>query len=337
MPVKLALRDLANAKQTLRNLNIIRSERLTGEIGEYIASIQLPCAEHAATTSNKGWDLLWKDPASGNQMRIQVKCHAKGPKNTARWTVIKHLDDFEILMIVVLSHDYQLKELYQILVKDVQDRTENNLDRKEFTVYWDKFKDFKIDPNEKVKAIFEKVTTDAEELVLDDEEVDMKWKIITAPNAANVYFVPQLWHQWNHTGDNQPNNLKGKRFVFELYPRENSNGYVLILRGQILKESLEFPKNDFNQPANAGKKIYTKGYAIWKDYEEATMPTVKTADGRPYYPTDDDLLNWISRWEEMVAKQLESKEAFWHWIEKVNEWGNSNFLPEGNSNLDQNA
>lgn len=102
------LNQLFEAKQTLWSLGVLRSERLTGEIGEYIVG-SLHGYRRALSSSNKGWDLQ-----SECGKKIQVKAHAKGFLNGYRATMIKNFDRFDSLSIVVMEPDYRIKSIYEI-------------------------------------------------------------------------------------------------------------------------------------------------------------------------------------------------------------------------------
>lgn len=78
--IREAINRLVEAKQDLKNLGVLRSERTIGEYGEWFAE-KLTGAERKGSTSRKGFDLILN-----NTWKIQVKAHAKGDGNNARWT-----------------------------------------------------------------------------------------------------------------------------------------------------------------------------------------------------------------------------------------------------------
>jgi|CXWL01.1.fsa_nt_gi hypothetical protein len=313
--IKNALSSIANAKKTLRDHKVIRSERLTGEIGEYLASIQLDgVVEHAESTTNKGWDLLWYQGDSKKEGRVQVKCHAKGPKNIGKYTIVRHVDDFEWLMIVVLSHDYHLTKLYLIPKDEVVNIGDYKQERKEYVVVWDKFSDFLVnehDLNSQVKKIFQKHGTN--ELELDDEYTETKWEIFTAPNSKTVYFAPISWLPWNIT-DNKNTRLKNRHLVFELYKRRND--WKISLLGAIGQNNIPGTKPN---TVGEGKTVC---YRLWGGDKNA-LPEIliNQDDDRPDFPTDSVLEDWLNRWVEK-HNQLQDID-FWKWIEQINEWGSS--------------
>ena len=137
--VKETLYKLANAKQDLRELGVIRSERLVGEIGEWFFTA-IYGGKRAQSTTQKGWDVKL------NGKKIQIKTHAKGDKNNARWTVINFCeDDPDELVIVVFTKEFCLKEFYRVSSKVLVNYIETSGDRK--IVYWDKIAKWKIELN----------------------------------------------------------------------------------------------------------------------------------------------------------------------------------------------
>ena len=134
--IKNAIDEFINAKEKLQNLDVLRSERLTGEFGEWFAE-QLTGAKRADKTSQKGWDLESKG------IKYQVKTHAKGQNNNARWTDWKYdSKEFDFLIILIFTHKLELKEAYHIPYTETENRV--NKKNKQIVLKWDDFKDFKI-------------------------------------------------------------------------------------------------------------------------------------------------------------------------------------------------
>ena len=134
--VREALDEFVRAKQKLRELDAIRSERVTGEIGEWFAE-KLTGARRAETTSQTGWDLLLGDK------RIQVKCHAKGDQNNARWTQWTYKDKlFDELIILVFNKELYLNEAYRMTYEQAHVRVK--WDQKQVVLRWDDCTDFRI-------------------------------------------------------------------------------------------------------------------------------------------------------------------------------------------------
>jgi hypothetical protein len=140
--VRELLVTLYETKAALRKLGVLRSERLTGELGEWLVETAY-YGTRAKSTTQTGWDI--KVSKGGQEVRIQVKAHAKGQKNGARWTDINRgsLDYFERLVIVVLSDDYFVKEWYDIptpVLRQVLVPT-----KKSHVVNWESVKAYAVD------------------------------------------------------------------------------------------------------------------------------------------------------------------------------------------------
>ena len=102
--IRAALDNYVTAKSELAKLGILRSERTIGEYGEWFAEI-LTGATRDSNTSRKGYDLVMGDK------KIQVKSHAKGDKNNARWTDWTYSSKvFDELIILVFNKELFLKE-----------------------------------------------------------------------------------------------------------------------------------------------------------------------------------------------------------------------------------
>jgi hypothetical protein len=112
-----SVRDLLSAlnevKAQLRAKGVIRSERITGDIGEWLAETAYG-GKRAKSATQKGWDIEVR--SSETCQRLQVRSHAKSKGNNARWTDIKpdSVELFDRLIIVVLSDDYRVEEWYDI-------------------------------------------------------------------------------------------------------------------------------------------------------------------------------------------------------------------------------
>jgi hypothetical protein len=111
--VRALLNTLFETKAVLRELGVIRSERFTGELGEWLGEIAYN-GKRATVTSQKGWDV--EAAENGIKSFLQVKAHAKGKNNNARWTEIdpNSLELFDRLIIIVLSDDYFIKQWLDI-------------------------------------------------------------------------------------------------------------------------------------------------------------------------------------------------------------------------------
>jgi hypothetical protein len=101
-----SLGDLRRVNRELRSHGAISSQRIVGDLGEWVASqtLQLPLCSNR---NQKGWDL------EGDGLHVQVKAHAKGAENKAKRTSLA-LDalNYDGLVIVVFSSDYFLEAIY---------------------------------------------------------------------------------------------------------------------------------------------------------------------------------------------------------------------------------
>ena len=138
------------AKRMLRELDVIRSERLVGELGEWFAEAVFG-GQRAKSTSEKGFDIL-------NQGRkVQVKNHAKGDGNNARWTEFKYQrGEFDDFIIIVMSKELLLKEVYKIPENIVFERI--NESKKQRVLDWNAYSDYSIPleelPNQDLVSLF---------------------------------------------------------------------------------------------------------------------------------------------------------------------------------------
>ncbi len=151
--IRQALDKLHSAKQELKSLGVIRSERLTAEIGEYIASTIFE-AELATSTSNKGWDMKTSDG-----IRIQVKAHAKGLDNHYGYTHVPDFKPFDELVIVVMTPDYRIKAIYKISSKEAQNKSKWNDKAQRFEVPWKSLENNKVTIETRPSDIWKKFGT----------------------------------------------------------------------------------------------------------------------------------------------------------------------------------
>ena len=131
-----AINKIVEGKKSLRELDVIRSERLVGEIGEWLAE-SIFGGERAKSSSQKGYDLVIKGK------KYQIKTHAKGDKNNARWTQFKYSKgEFDFFILIVMSKEIYLKEVYLIDEEKLFSRIDET--KKQRVVDWDKYQEFKI-------------------------------------------------------------------------------------------------------------------------------------------------------------------------------------------------
>jgi len=119
-----AVKRLASAIETLRTAGVIRSWRLTGDLGEWYVE-QLYEAERATRRDQKGWDL--RLPTTGE--RLQVKTQTHDPQ--AKWNYLESdPEQFNRLIVVVLSDTLTLRDLYDIPVEKLRTILRRGTDKK---------------------------------------------------------------------------------------------------------------------------------------------------------------------------------------------------------------
>ncbi len=137
--VRNSLNQMIGAKQFLRQLDVLRSERTTGEIGEWFVA-ELYGGTRAATTTQPDWDV------KTTTAKLQVKAHAKGEGNNARWTNVKAtLQNFDELIIIAFTSDLFLEEFYKIPIQDAQNAVKQS--GKSHIIKWDDVRKFKVQLN----------------------------------------------------------------------------------------------------------------------------------------------------------------------------------------------
>ena len=103
-----AVQALAEAIKLLRAQGVIRSRRITGDLGEWYVAC-LYDGERAARQTEKGWDVRVKADGS----RLQVKTQSFDPSN--QWN---YLDSdpmlFDRLVVVVLTEAFTIRGMYDV-------------------------------------------------------------------------------------------------------------------------------------------------------------------------------------------------------------------------------
>lgn len=150
-----ALKNFFEAMHTLREEKILLNKKdFTGQIGEWLVEM-IYGGKRATNGVQKGWDV----EVSGKF--IQVKTHSKKEGNNNRWTKVDKEYDIHIdtLIIVVFSHDYELKEFYKIPWEEAMEHIKlrgKKSPRNELN--WSDVKEFKIDfnnlPNQHIIDLF---------------------------------------------------------------------------------------------------------------------------------------------------------------------------------------
>lgn len=109
-----ALKAFLKAMKTLRDEGILINKKdFTCQIGEWLVEM-IYGGNRAKSGIQKGWDVDVKGK------HIQVKAHAKAEGNNNRWTKVDKdsTERIDELIVVVFTHDYKLKEFYQVPWKD---------------------------------------------------------------------------------------------------------------------------------------------------------------------------------------------------------------------------
>ena len=150
-PVRSELDKIAEAKNNLEMMGVLRSERLTAEIGEHIAS-ELFGYERARTSSNKGWDLL-----SGPGEKIQVKAHAKGSSNRCSITFVQDFELFDVLVIVVMTSDYRIKAIYRMPKAEAEKRANIKPKDQRYELPWKHCEEFRVTPYNSPHPIWDEI------------------------------------------------------------------------------------------------------------------------------------------------------------------------------------
>jgi len=108
-----ALAEIQNGMEKLRSLGVIRSQKVVGDLGEWLVA-QVFGGEIAASKGNADWDVI----ADGE--RIQVKAHAKAADNSTRWTGFpKPPAGVDAIAVVVFSPAFRVLELYKVPAEEL--------------------------------------------------------------------------------------------------------------------------------------------------------------------------------------------------------------------------
>ena len=336
--VRKCLDQLSAAKSALFDGKVIRSERLTGELGEYLAMLQL--GGHLATaTSNKGWDLLAEIGGNKDQ-RVQVKAHAKGSRNTARWSQFTSIDAFDYLFIVVLSPNYCVRELYLVDRVALTNLAKLDTKRRIWTVSWDILRKANktLKPVKTVVGCFglpvpmtgrppsvPPNVLDAQPDPCDDGLPP--WELLTGPTADRLLFAPTVWRSWNVTPTNQAGVLKTHRYlVFEYRGPRMTAGNKITLRGLV---PVAFPaavhanlataiiNSQWALPGGQGHAIDTKGYAVWR--ADGALPPHHQALPYPNggFATDQAVFDWLVKWDNLIGPFPPHLSRLWNFISAV--------------------
>lgn len=152
-----ALGGLAAIHSSLQQTGAVRSQRIVGDLGEWIAS-QVLGLNICTSRVQAGWDL------EGDGMRVQVKTHAKGSTNHGRRTSLRSdALRFDALVIVVLSDAYLLRSLIGIPQPVIASVRCNANDRR--MIQWGGMSEFAF---RGIPAVLRRLLSPDSELLADD-------------------------------------------------------------------------------------------------------------------------------------------------------------------------
>lgn len=137
-----AVKNLSATLHTLRVTGVIRSRRYTGDLGEWYVE-RLYGAARATGQTQKGWDIQL---ASGD--RLQVKTQSYDLAN--RWNYLdSDLDHFDRFVLVILTDDLTVRDLYDVPVHALRPLLRVSLDKgkQRFVYYWDTLAPWLVNPN----------------------------------------------------------------------------------------------------------------------------------------------------------------------------------------------
>jgi hypothetical protein len=324
------IKKFSDSKKDLFKNGIIRSERVTGEIGEYLACLQFANSKLAATTSNPGWDI--KVEIENQIQKIQVKSHAKGLYNNARWSEVKNIHLFDYLFIVIFNSEYHVKELYNIPTHAIKAHGKLNKDRGIYLIPWDKFKIYQVPPNESVKEEFQIInerspippTPPIDINILgeyDHEEGNTPWEVLTkVTSKSQILFAPRIWKGWNVSEDGVFNT--GRKLVFELYKRKTD--WKITLRGltRIDNNFQNFLLETANhyqwqiQNNNTGARL-TRGYIKWDRIQPENhkkIPHIQQIG----FADENAFFTFLQEWDNLIGDFANNPSRLWQFICQVN-------------------
>ncbi len=149
------IRKYVEVLAALREDGILTDKKdFTCQIGEWLVE-QLYNGKRAASTIQKGWDIKVGDEF------WQVKTHSKNEGNSSRFTAIKSDPGIQVdvLIIIVFTYDYKLKEFYKVPWAVAQKLIERRggLVQKE-VLRWKEIEKYRVDtgelPRQEVVGLF---------------------------------------------------------------------------------------------------------------------------------------------------------------------------------------
>ena len=133
--IRAEINKLVRIKKKLSELNVVRSEKIVSDIGEWFFTA-IYGGERADRPTQEGWDVKL------GSKKIQIKTHARGNATSARYSVVGKFDKFDKLVIIVFTNDFFLKEFYFAPANQVERNSRKRSKRIE--IDWDQLKKYKI-------------------------------------------------------------------------------------------------------------------------------------------------------------------------------------------------
>jgi hypothetical protein len=135
--IKKAIMNINRSKQTLKNLDVLRSDNITRDFGRWVAEILIKPI-NVDFDSKTGYCLI-----DAKQKRHHIKAHSFGDGTTNRWTLVgnpKNEPDF--YLILVFNSDHVLKEAYHIPFQEAMTRI--NFLKKQMSLDWNNYPEYSI-------------------------------------------------------------------------------------------------------------------------------------------------------------------------------------------------
>lgn len=102
-----ALDMIVSGMEQLRTLGVLRSRKLASDFSEWLVA-QIYEGELAQSKTQKGWDVR----ATNEKIQVKVSFKPDDPAN--RWCYVGIQQDFDSLVLLVLSDSFKVAELYKI-------------------------------------------------------------------------------------------------------------------------------------------------------------------------------------------------------------------------------
>lgn len=139
---------LSESLRELKRVGVIRSRRITGDIGEWIIST-LYGAKMSSSRTQKGWDL------SLNGQRLQVKTCSYTSDEANQWSYLgSDPDCFDRMVVVILEEDeFRVRSLHEVPVSKLRGLLHEHTgkSRKQGPYFrWRDLEPFRLDPEEMV-------------------------------------------------------------------------------------------------------------------------------------------------------------------------------------------